>query len=206
MSDLNKYFDKIFCINLDRRPDRWESVKKEFEKWGITSVERYSAIDGNTIENNTNILNGELGILETHYNLIKKCKDENLDTILVMEDDVYFTEKIKQIDEYMDSVPKDWDLLYFGGTHVYGPPPVAINDKVVKITHTVAIHCVAIKKNIFEPLLLTAKKRQKQIDVCYAQLQKSFDSYCFHPNIALQTTGFSDIQNKVVDYNYLIKK
>ena len=26
------YFDAIYCINLDKRPDRWEWVKKEFEK------------------------------------------------------------------------------------------------------------------------------------------------------------------------------
>ena len=29
------YFDKIYCINLDYRTDRWEQVQNEFEKIGI---------------------------------------------------------------------------------------------------------------------------------------------------------------------------
>ena len=47
MSDKNPfdYFDKIFCINLDSRPDRWEQVQKEFDKVGILDrVERFSAL------------------------------------------------------------------------------------------------------------------------------------------------------------------
>ena len=34
MSDNNPfdYFDKIFCINLDSRPDRWKQVQTEFDK------------------------------------------------------------------------------------------------------------------------------------------------------------------------------
>lgn len=29
------YFDKIYCINLDSRTDRWERTQTEFEKVGI---------------------------------------------------------------------------------------------------------------------------------------------------------------------------
>ena len=37
------YFDKIFCINLDSRPDRWELAQSEFDKVGILDrVERVS--------------------------------------------------------------------------------------------------------------------------------------------------------------------
>ena len=43
---LNNYFDKIICINLDRRPDRWREAQEQFKKAGIT-VERFSAVDGN---------------------------------------------------------------------------------------------------------------------------------------------------------------
>ncbi len=43
------YFDKIFCINLDSRPDRWKQVQKEFDKVGILDrVERFSALTGKT--------------------------------------------------------------------------------------------------------------------------------------------------------------
>ena len=31
MKTLNDYFDKIVCINLDRRPDRWEESQKNLK-------------------------------------------------------------------------------------------------------------------------------------------------------------------------------
>jgi hypothetical protein len=40
------YFDAIYCINLDRRTDRWEAVKREFAKIDILDrVIRFSAIE-----------------------------------------------------------------------------------------------------------------------------------------------------------------
>lgn len=33
--DILKYFDKVYCVNMDKRPDRWEQAKKEFKKLGI---------------------------------------------------------------------------------------------------------------------------------------------------------------------------
>lgn len=201
MVNFLKYFDKVYCINLDRRPDRWDNVKLEFDKWGINNVERYSAIDGKTIENESHLLDGEIGILQTHYDIIKKCKEEKLNNVLIMEDDVYFTEEILKFDEYMGHVPNDWDMIYVGGNHTYGHPPEKVNDKIIRLNNTVAIHCVAIKNTIFEPLISMAPRRKKQIDGYYAQVQKSFNCYGFTPNVAMQIQGFSDIQNRVVNYD-----
>jgi hypothetical protein len=30
MNALNNFFKKIYCINLDRRPDRWEHASEQF--------------------------------------------------------------------------------------------------------------------------------------------------------------------------------
>ena len=30
MGIIDDYFDKIYCVNLDERTDRWEQAKKEF--------------------------------------------------------------------------------------------------------------------------------------------------------------------------------
>ena len=39
-------FEKIFCLNLDSRKDRWEESEREFEKVGF-SVERVKGVEGN---------------------------------------------------------------------------------------------------------------------------------------------------------------
>ncbi len=46
MQNLFSHFEAIYCINLDRRSDRWEAVQREFEKVGIRDrVIRFSAIE-----------------------------------------------------------------------------------------------------------------------------------------------------------------
>lgn len=205
MVDLKKYFDKIYCINLDKRPDRYDKFIAEINKFGLTDIERYSGIDGNTILNDSPLLNGELGILTTHMGIIQKSYDEGLKNVLILEDDVTFTNELIKLDEYMQSVPENWDMIYFGGNHLYGKPPLRVNDKIIKLNFSVAIQCVAIKNTIFETILAILPHKKKAVDTYYAQLQNGYNAYGFYPNMAKQSVGFSDIQNKVVDYSNFFK-
>jgi len=202
MVNLKKYFDAIYVINLDRRPDRYKSFLKEIEKFSITEVERFPAVDGATImSNDISLLAGELGVLESHLCIIQKCKKNGFNNVLILEDDVYFTEEILKLDDYMSMVPSDWDFIYFGGNHVYGQPPKLINDKIIKLNFTVALQCVAINSSMFDIIERVLPKRQRQVDAYYAELHNRFNVYGFYPNMAKQTAGFSDIQNRNVDYS-----
>ena len=206
MIDLTKYFDKIYVINLDRRPDRYEAFENEMKKYGVENIERFSAIDGTTImANNIPLLAGEIGVLESHLMIIKKSREEGLKNILILEDDVYFTDEILKLDEYMSLIPKVWDFIYFGGNHVYGTPPELINEKIIKLNYTVALQCVAINHTIFDVIEAILPKRMKQVDAYYAELHNTFDAYGFYPSMAKQTAGFSDIQNRNVDYSNYFK-
>src|SRR5690349_1383334 len=48
MAAFTDLFDRIVCINLDRRPDRWESFSQRLAPAGIPAdrVMRFAAIDG----------------------------------------------------------------------------------------------------------------------------------------------------------------
>ena len=203
---LKKYFDKIYCINLDRRTDRWNETQTELKKWGLEDgVVRYSGVDGNSLKNKTQIKDGELGILNTHLKIINESKEKNYENILILEDDIEFTEKIKLLDEYMSIVPNDWDMIYFGGNHNkhMGKKINYLNDKIIKLEETYGIHCVAINNSIYDLILNVIDKRKKPIDVYYADIQKNYNCYGFNPSIALQRVSYSDIQNKVTDYKWL---
>lgn len=203
---LFNWFDKVYCINLDRRIDRWDETMNEFEKWGLKDyVERYSGIDGKDIVNNTKINNGELGILLTHLKIITEAKEKNYKNILILEDDIEFTEKINDIDDYMSLVPTDWDMIYFGGNHNkhMGKSINFINDKIIKLNDTYGIHCVALNNSVYDVILEIIIGKNKAIDVYYADIQKSYNCYGFNPSIALQRESFSDIQNKNVNYKWL---
>ena len=63
--DILKYFDKVYCINMDKRPDRWEQAQIEFKKLGIENdVIRWSGVENE---------DGNLGCTLSHLSIIKHC-------------------------------------------------------------------------------------------------------------------------------------
>ena len=68
-----------------------------------------------------------------------------------------------------------------------------------------ASHCVKGKDTLFDVILEVTKRRMKQIDAYYADLQKGYNAYSFTPNMALQYEDFSDIQNRNVNYDSFLK-
>ena len=80
---LDNFFEKIFCINLDIRTDRWNYCKQEFLKYNLLSaVNRYSAC-----VNPTSIIQG---ITSSHLNIIEYAKEQKLQNVFIFEDDVCF--------------------------------------------------------------------------------------------------------------------
>lgn len=207
---LFERFDKVYCINLKRRPERLEEFKKEVEKYDLGDFEVFEAIDGNTIKNKrtNNLKPNEQGLIESNLSIIKECIKNNYDNVLIIEDDCVFTDDIQNIEDYFNKLPNDWDMLYMGGnhnTHMGIKPPIIINEKVCKLHHTFTTHFVVINKKLFEDLHLILSITDKPLDVAYVELQKTKNVYSFYPAIAKQRIGYSDIQNTIKDYNWLIK-
>lgn len=202
-------FDKVYCINLDRRSDRIEHFDNIVNKFDLGNYTRFSAVDGSLIKDyNGNLKLGELGLVLSNLEIIKESIKNNFNTILILEDDCFFTDEIKNIDEYFKQLPDDWDMLYMGGNHnlhVGAKPPIEINSKVIKLHTTYSTHFVALKSTVFNHINVILEKRNVPLDVGYVQLQKVFNAYSFSPAIAKQIKDYSDIQNKITDYDWLIK-
>lgn len=207
---ITEFFNKTFCINLERRPDRWDECLTEFDKHGITDVNRFIAVDGKDL---TQSLSGfmtpsRMALVQTNVQIIEEAIKNDYDSILILEDDVEFGPQVVEMDSYFDSLPDDWDMLYFGGnhnTHVGSPPPNIVNEKVCKLHNTYSTHCVAINKRAFQKVLDRIKKCDNALDVIYVELQNQLNVYSFYPVIATQRVSFSDIENRMTDYKWLIK-
>lgn len=204
---MNNFFDKVYCINLDNRPDRWLDCVKEFEKIDL-NVERISAINGSILKNNTNISNGALGLTLTVKNIIKDAINNSFNKILILEDDVVFTDDINTFNTDINYIPNDWEMVYFGGnhnTHMGFSPPTQINDYFKRLKHTYAAHAVGFNKNGINKVNTLLNGVLKEIDVMYTDIQKNNNVYCFNKLLATQRAGYSNIENRIVNYENLIK-
>ena len=222
MKSISEYFDKIYCVNLDRRKERWNECLLEFEKWNIKNVERVSAVDGNNLQMKkyqTSMNPGELGLVLTNINIIKEAKEKNYNSILILEDDVVFKENANEMfSKVVNNVPDDWEYLFFGGNHVGGFRPVS--DGVVRLGGSYAIHACGIKESSYDIMIqhlehkidlsiknakIEKPKKSIAADFFLADLQKVLNTYCFLPHMAWQKDGHSDIQGSYMDYNFLKK-
>lgn len=209
---LGEFFDKIYCINLERRVDRWNETKLELEKFDLNRyVTRYVAIDGcninSDIKEGSPLLDGELGLLMTHINIIMDSIDNNYKNILILEDDVIFTDDMFRISELIPLIPSNWDMIYFGGNHNInaGSNLTYVNESIIKLHNTFTTHCIGINNTVFESILNLLNGKSKQVDVYYRDMQSTNNCYGIFPSIATQRPGYSDIQNKVVNYGNMIK-
>ena len=207
---ITDFFDKTVCINLDRRFDRWSECVAEFDKNKLVGIERFKAVDGKSLSELPKgyLTTSRLALVLTNMLILDKAIEEDYSSILILEDDVEFTNQVTNMKSFFDLLPEDWDMLYFGGnhnTHVGYEPPTIINDKVCKLHNTFSTHCVAINKKAFKEILERLKKCDNALDVIYAELQKKLNVYSFYPMIATQRVSFSDIENKMTDYKWLIK-
>ena len=208
---LEKYFDKIYCINLDRRTDRWEHFLNQSKKFGLNKFERVSAVDGSKLNLSDfgNYLNhGELGLVLTTIKIFEDSIQNNYQKILILEDDCVFENELIKINLFFESLPSDWDMIYFGGNHnEHGgyPEPIVINQHVKKVSYTYSSHMIGFNIKIYEKIISLLKTNQFPIDIAYSRLQNENNCYTFYPRLSTQLVDFSDIQNKVTDYNWLIK-
>lgn len=201
-------FDKVYCINLEHREDRKTHILSECAKYNLGELSFFKAINGNNISNSYRISNGCLGLILSNIEILKEAKNNNYKTILILEDDCHFTNEVLDIDLYFDALPDDWDMMYVGGNHnihMGDSPPKQINEKIVKLHNTYTTHFVAINNNMYDVILARLSKFDKPLDVVYAEIQKLYNVYSTSKPIAKQLNGYSDIENKVIDYNWLIK-
>ncbi len=207
---LNKYFDAIFCLNLERRPDRKIQAEAEFAKHNI-QVEFITGIDGKTLpdpqatsQDTLPVSNGDMGCTLSHLKIVQLAKERGLKQILILEDDVEFAENFNAIfPDYFSQVPDDWDFLYFGGNHSKGGLQLLSNDSnIAKIFYTYTTHAYAIRESVYDAMIDVLQQKEK-VDINIGSLHSKFHSYCFRPHIAFQRESFSDILDKNTNYVHL---
>jgi hypothetical protein len=163
------YFDHVFCVNLDRRTDRWTEARAELQRCGLSACERFSAVDRLGMPGG-----GANGCAASHRTLWRRiAAGECGERVLIFEDDFMLTtrelllrigytpqrDEVKIFDaligdaaedrlaELLPHVPAGWDLLYLGGGYE-SPPLKRVNVHVIRNAGMQTTHAYAITRQM----------------------------------------------------------
>jgi GR25 family glycosyltransferase involved in LPS biosynthesis len=209
---INKYFDRIFIINLKRRTDRKEKMIKRMNKTGITNYEFVEAINGyeepylsmyhKKYRTNMFFENpGAFGILLSALKVLVWSVKQNYKKILILEDDAVFHLNFKEtFQENIKKIPSTWKLLYFGTSmHKWRlKERCTYEDGYLTAEGSIpGAFAIGIDSSIFLDLIkyiLEARKAWdidplKQINIKYHS-----DVYVFNPYLIVCETIDSDIR------------
>lgn len=180
MIDLDS--TKKLLINLRHRKDRLEESKKECSKFFNTE---FIVVEG--IRNKETPL---VGIAESHQKCIQIAKDENLDYVIIMEDDIMFTSirARKYADLALTKMPAEWDILsggFFEGSRK------KFNEFWSKAEGFYGAHFLIVNKTAYDKILSFDKSCH--ID---AWMAKNLTCYCTNKMFTVQRDGMSDNSKK----------
>lgn len=103
------FFDRIYCITLQERPDRKASAAREFARVGLDDRVQFVSVHRHPESS-------EQGIFQSHLHCIRAGLSAGAQTIAVFEDDVIFRRYAeKTLSGCVDFVAsRPWDALFFG--------------------------------------------------------------------------------------------
>ncbi|MCK9326920.1 MAG: glycosyltransferase family 25 protein [Bacteroidales bacterium] len=204
MSLYNDLFNCSYCINLEKRKDRWESVSAEFRKVGIT-IERIEAIYGSTLTECPNMLSrGEYGCLLSHIKAIEAGISSGAERFVIFEDDVVFSSMFNFLfDRWYLEIPLDWRVINFGVRNKM--KPLEIGKHVRKLCQFWNAHAYAVKRVYAQELVNLLRVSQGSMDSVLSKFCDTGGVYGFSEMLVWQCPGYSDICEKETEGHNLDK-
>lgn len=184
------FFDKIYCISLENRPDRKAQASRQFAEAGLLHRVEFVVVARHPKDR-------ELGIFQSHIHCLNRGLRDNGRHILVFEDDVFFqeldTRGLGECCSYLDSV-SDWQGLFLGcitdGSKRLDKRPLA------KISYRCLAHAYALNRPFAEHIV-----RQPWSGIPFDELlrRQHSDFYALYPMCAFQGRAGSDNQTIIID-------
>ena len=196
---INSNFPPVYpiCISLKER--------KKKRKWMINQAKKQKF----KLNFYTTSLhqNPKRGCLESHLNVIDNAIKDGHKYLFILEDDAFFVSPLQKLPK----PPAEWDMLYLGGTvkHIFSNDEKLTEKKNNWIRMTCwTTHAYILNlnnKNLIKDIF-KAKNESKdmEIDRYYIDfIHQKYKAYIANPMVCIQKDGYSDIENKKVEYSFM---
>jgi hypothetical protein len=176
-------FDSVWVINLDRRPDRWETSKTRLNDISIEPM-RFQAVDAKDPEfvqfysklSSPKRLIGEIACYMSHKSLWKHIYNMGIPYALIFEDDLIFSPRIskKDIQNALDE-SVGFDIIFLGhcGGKDYIWGEYRFSDVNTRPVAAQCLHAYIISRSAIESLLNQPDDFNKAIDQITQQYCRS---------------------------------
>lgn len=163
MTFLENHFSEAWYINLDDRTDRKDHMDRELSKYNMeTFVQRYSAIKAEVKTPNQCVIASGT----SHRNLIQMAKDRGLESILILEDDIFFKDgTIDMLEQSLKSLAKrdDWDLYYMNA-NIFDNPIRLVDENLMLIRGCYCVHAYVVHARAYDKVLQYNPEKDIPID------------------------------------------
>ena len=187
-----------FVINIIERNDRWDNVIKNFKLFKNVIFYKFHISKSQ---------DGAIGCATSHLSIISKAIDMKLDYVMIWEDDIHFIHNIEDL--IIDFINSPYDIFLMSNNKCYRRHLSTNFDRVYNCQTAAAY---IIKSNVFfdyyenlsKSIFLQYNKIPKKYsmnDQYWKFLQFKYTFVMYKNDIAFQVESFSDILNKVVNYN-----
>jgi hypothetical protein len=208
MSDI--ILDNIYIINLPRRTDRAESIKRLMSNVGIHEYKFIYGLDGQDpdiikqfvkLKKNNIPTSGHYGCLLSHIKAIELAKRKKLNSVLILEDDVLlednFIERISRL-----RVP-DWDIIYFGG--LIPEKKLFLNDWAL-CNSVMGAYGYLIKSHMYEIILKELCTYIDCVDICIMKNIQPYYKIILLNDFVKTNINDTDTSNKTRAMKMMIDK
>lgn len=191
-----------YVINLDSRTDRWEQLQSNWN--GAFQLTRVSAVQETP---------GWVGCALSHIKVVEEAKARGDPMVLVWEDDCKprkrsphaIRELWNEVSYKLSCCRDQWDVV-LGATSrarkgsIYNQPLSTRNVDVYDLPQGLTTHWTLYNSSSYDRMIEWKNLRQPEIDV---YLFNTFRVKVVVPFLAGQTAGFSNIEGKEQDYDWM---
>lgn len=190
--------DKVIYINLEERTDRKNQVEKELSIFPREKVIRFNAIKHR---------NGLIGCVLSHIAVFEMAIQNNWKNVLIVEDDMVWNRFEVGYSIYKRLVSNPYDVICLGGACVQYEPET-YKAKYVSTTTAYLLnnHYIPVILENFKEGLEKLKIDERNhasfaLDRHWMKLINRDNWFVIQPALCVQTPGYSNIENKFVNYN-----